>query len=303
MAAKESFRVIDISNPSLPEDLGVLDMPHKSFTDLTVNGDFVFLLYDRGTRNDGELYVVDVSDPSNPVKMTELDLSGQPRNIAREGNTLYILTCKRLENGEVRGVVTVVDITNSSEPRISDHTIYPSRFVDQDSHMIYGLDVDNQLLCAGTAYTDLAFIDVSRTGDLKPFVSFETPGYARSVAVANQIAYVADGNLQIIDVKNPLYPRHMGSLEIPEEAIAVEMSGHMAYVKDKFGNIHLVDVSDRFSVKILNSISGAFDFSVSGDILYILGYGAVFSIVDMTDPISPKNHCFNGFELGVPNGA
>ena len=45
-------------------------------------------------------------------------------------------------------------------------------------------------------------------------VGVSTPGYAGSVAVSGKYAYVADGDLQIVDIRNPAAPVLVGSVGV-----------------------------------------------------------------------------------------
>jgi hypothetical protein len=72
------------------------------------------------------------------------------------------------------------------------------------------------------------------SGELKlfPFAptlagSCDTPGFASSVAISGDNAYVADGGfgLQVIDISDPTTPTAAGSYNTPGEAYGVAISG------------------------------------------------------------------------------
>ncbi|RLC68440.1 MAG: hypothetical protein DRI52_09830 [Chloroflexi bacterium] len=64
---------------------------------------------------------------------------------------------------------------------------------------------------------------------------YGTPGYAWSVYVLNNYAYVADGyngGLRVIDVSNPTNPQEVGYYVTPDWAEDVYVSGYYACVAD-----------------------------------------------------------------------
>ena len=80
----------------------------------------------------------------------------------------------------------------------------------------------------------MQIIDVSNPQNPALVGSYDTPIYAYSVIVSNNIAYEADGysGLQIIDVSNPQNPALLGSYDTPGYASSVFVSNNIAYIAD-----------------------------------------------------------------------
>jgi hypothetical protein len=80
----------------------------------------------------------------------------------------------------------------------------------------------------------LRVIDVSDPAHPTEVGFYDTPGYARGVAVSGPYAYVADGGsgLRVIDVSDPAHPTEVGFYDTPGYAYGVAVSGPYAYVAD-----------------------------------------------------------------------
>ncbi|NOY07491.1 MAG: hypothetical protein GXP33_01430 [Spirochaetes bacterium] len=94
------FQVVDISNPESPQLKGSIHL-NRYPTEMTINGTYVYALSQAGF-----LYIIDVSDASNPFieNIVNLSLSAFP-GIAIYGSTAYINT----HNG-----VTLLDLTGGN---------------------------------------------------------------------------------------------------------------------------------------------------------------------------------------------
>ena len=77
--------------------------------------------------------------------------------------------------------------------------------------------------------------------------NYNTPGFARRVAVAGDYAYVADesgGGLQVIDISDPTTPTLVGSLTTinPRD---IALAGEHAYIADYVVGLRVVDLQGR----------------------------------------------------------
>jgi hypothetical protein len=70
------LRVIDVSNPESPVELGALDTPGAS--QLEVVGDLAYVIYATSG-----LHVIDVSNPAFPLELGALDTPGYARGAVR----------------------------------------------------------------------------------------------------------------------------------------------------------------------------------------------------------------------------
>lgn len=122
-----------------------------------------------------------------------------------------------------------------------------------------------------------------------------TPGYAEAVAVAQSLAYVADGQggLQIIDISDPQSPCVLGSEDTDGYASGVSLLGRHCYVADGDQGLLIIDVGDPQTPSRLGSDSWihALDVSAdsSGDSIHVhIAAENWFIIDDATDSLFPS---------------
>jgi len=122
---------------------------------------------------------------------------------------------------------------------------------------------------------------------------YQTPGWAGSVAVNENTAYVAerDNGLHLIDITNPTTPAELSFYSTPVDAEDIVVAGNVAFVT--YNNaLHLIDVTNPASPAGLGAYATAGQpnsIEVVGNIAYVangLGGLRIFDIVNPTDPIS-----------------
>jgi hypothetical protein len=97
------LRIIDVSNPSSPTEVGFLDTPGWAYS-VAVSGSVAYV-----ADGDGGLRVIDVSDPSNPVELGFYDTPGSPGDIVIEAGYAYVA-----DGGS--GGLRVFDISSPGSP-------------------------------------------------------------------------------------------------------------------------------------------------------------------------------------------
>jgi len=105
---------------------------------------------------------------------------------------------------------------------------------------VYGVSGYHVYVAAGY-YKGLQVVDVSNPAKPKIIGSVDTPKKAHSLYVSGNHVYIAYRNpfgrltrrtdgLQVVDVSNPATPKIIGSVDMPEEANGVYVSGKHAYI-------------------------------------------------------------------------
>ncbi len=156
---------------------------------------------------------------------------------------------------------------------------------------------------ATTAYKDT----VNTTADwntvagelrLFPFVptlvgAYNTPGNATGVAVAGDLAFVADGSsgLQIIDISDPTNPTLAGTYNTLGHAYGIAVAGDLAFVADEDGGLRIIDISDPASPTLAgtyNTPGYAYGIAVAGDLAFVGDGSSGLQIIDISDPTHPS---------------
>ena len=139
----------------------------------------------------------------------------------------------------------------------------------------------------------------------------DTPGYAKAVAVANRLAYIADGTtgLKIFDVSEPSRPVLKGTFTVKSQSVVnVTVNGTLAYANASNyyeghqvlgGGTYVLDVKNPAAPRQLSYIKssgslGDIGCAVSGSRLFITSTGGNegeffcgLSMVDLTNPSAP----------------
>ena len=192
------LRIIDISTPTAPNEIGHYDTP--GYTEgVCVVGDYAYLADESAFR------IIDISDRHAPVELGSFGASGMV-SVAMDGDHAYVSTMDEL------GTVRVIDVSDPESPTQIGVIEIGADAIDIDVHDGYLFVVD----WGGTYFN--GGIHILTTGDATPYeVGSYTPmAFNAQAVVANGgCAYVASTNgLRVIDIENPLNPQEIGFLAI-----------------------------------------------------------------------------------------
>jgi hypothetical protein len=142
------FKIVDVSDPSVPVELGSL-ITSETF-DLTVRGNFAYLA-DGADFGDGGLRVVDVSDPTQPT-VTGQD-TGCPYAgglfVSADGNTAYI-ACEADAN--YNNALRIVDTSDRTQPALLGTIALPGDAVLPDYNAAHAVAVIGAMAYVGNEY-------------------------------------------------------------------------------------------------------------------------------------------------------
>jgi hypothetical protein len=116
-------------------------------------------------------------------------------------------------------------------------------------------------------------------------------GAGEGVAVANGVAYVADGSagLVTVDVSTPSAPVVLGTIPTPHYARSVAVSGTTAFVGEVVRGLNTYDVSDPTNPALAGGVDLPTDanaVSIAGGFAYVANAAAGLRVVDVTPPTS-----------------
>ncbi len=124
--------------------------------------------------------------------------------------------------------------------------------------------------------------------------ALDTPGTASDVAIAGELAFIADSEsgIRIIDISTPAEPDEIGVLDTDGAAYAVAVAGELAFVADGFGGLRIIDVSDPAHPRETGSFAPErslfTDVAVAGDYAYAADVMNGLRIIDVSDPENPE---------------
>ena len=273
--AAYGLQVIDISDPTLPQQVAVHDTSSPA-SDVTVLGDRAFLA-------DGcyGLQVLDVSNPATPRWLGGYDTSGQAKAVAVSGDYAY------LADGEEG--LQVIDISNPTSPQrvctvtnmLNAHAVA----VSGSYAFVAGSWFEGTNRLAG-----FRVIDISDPAEPQPVGGYDTSGDVHAVAVSGHYAYVAEGHgpdadgLYTIDISSPANPRWVGFHDTQYEPSDVAVAGRYAYLVSwvsttlTFSALEVFDVSDPANPQPLAATDiGGVAVALSGHTAYVVYLGGAMA--------------------------
>ena len=214
-SAEQGLRVIDISNPALPREVGSLFTPGQARS-IVVRGDIAFIA--DGTEG---LRVIDISSPTSPREIGSQNTPGSAVDLFIEGNHAYVADG---EDG-----LRIIDISNPASPRNAGSL--------KSLRSTEGVHVQGELAFVNDA-TGLRVVDVSNPPSPKRLGFLSLPGGGRrGISAQGDHVFVgsAGGVLRVIDISDPAFPREVGSVERLESAGGIVLEGDLAYVAYQSG--------------------------------------------------------------------
>jgi len=191
------LRVIDVTNPSAPQEVSMLLTGGESRAVLRT-GDYAYI-----ADSDSGLVVIDVSDPENPTKVAALSMFNYANDITISGDVLYLV------NGRSLGII---DISEPENPQVMGTYEAP---VNANCVSVS----DNIAYIADAQY--LHVVDVSSPDNPDSLNVIEIPGQIGGVDTYDDRVYLTHYNweahlstLRIFDFADPQDPIEIGLTEV-----------------------------------------------------------------------------------------
>jgi len=189
---------------------------------------------------DGGLFALDLSDPSNPVELSFIDLIDS-QHLAINGDRAYIATTGVSGNGWI-------DVVDISDPSATQHI--GGIFWPRPDPPKYAIDADGNTVVIADQ-NGLLVLDVS--DPLNPYeVGRWNHPEARDVtlvgdhAVMTFAAWANPGELgvTVVDLSDPTSPTPVGRWDAPSEVLSVAEYGGAVAVGTESNGVFLIDIED-----------------------------------------------------------
>jgi hypothetical protein len=277
------LQIVDVSDPTSPEDMGRLAIPAEDFTTefiaVHVVGNLAYLKASSVNGSPG-LRIVNVSDPAAPYMVNSLGLYGQ-----NYGLGLFVADGYVYVSDENYGLY-VADVSPTASPG------FISSYVEQDFYPD-AVAATGDYAYVLDDYFGLRVMDVTTTPAPTLLGTADLPGTSPKLVLEGNLAYVADyaGGLQIVDVTDPSSPGVIGSVAPPGDQNDVAVQGTLAYLASPTMGLQIVDVSDptapfqRGSVNPPGTTRGV---AVDGDHAYLACMFNGLQVADISNPDAPS---------------
>jgi hypothetical protein len=280
VATTSGLQVLDISNPLQPAIMGSYKTKTQVTYALTKERNLVYL----STQDEGIL-IIDISIPSNPIKVGNYVPPSEIENLAIRGRYAYIVT----RNDGLR----IIDIANPATP--------------VEIGFMENLERVRDITIKGDyAYVPfrqgLAIIDI--TNPYKPSIvkQYDITGNIEKINLAGDYVYLSGGGdgLWIVDISNPNLSNkiyHYGGLYY--ETKGIDIQGDYTYVAaDRLRILNTANPMALTEVGFYTEESlNPSDVAVSGNLAYIANLSGGLLVVDVTNPSKPVK--IGSYELPV----
>ncbi len=241
---------------------------------LTISGNYAYIL---SQENNKQLVIYDISNISNPVLKSSVNLQCVAYSIKIKGNYAYV--------GDSCSKLTVYDISDLSNVNRVASINVGSWVPDLEiyANYVYLLDPNN---------TQVKIYDITNPLSPNNLGSFSTNSPDYHIQVSGSSAYIYNDNvdnINIYDLTNPTAPALVG--QIPSQGNnKVKLSGSLLYLADASATLSIYDISVPSNPTLINQSSLNFaspgGVEISNNILYLL-FNESIRAYDLYSPTNP----------------
>lgn len=243
------LRVLDVSDPTTPKEIAYLETPVDT-TDLTVDGDYVYVLGKRGPNDPRRLQVFDASDPANVHEVAHFEIPAYASRLQVTDGYAYVAE----HTGPTPGWLKVFDATRPTDLVMVGHyeglewgSIGLGVFPSSDyAYMVTtnpgggGGWLQVVDIADPTSPTTVGVADVLKQGVVRR-VAFEQSGNYVYLAYGRSGLHIVSG-LQIVDISDPTNPVEAGHYYTQSSArnVAVSATGEYVYLVESGAELSLL---------------------------------------------------------------
>lgn len=322
--------VLDVRHADQPELIGSLSLP-VVLSKLAYAEDHLFLVGHDNTDDpalaNGRFAVVDVSDPTAPAFVTQIDLPGFPKRVTVKQDRAYVTWINQLADGRwISGGLAILDVHDPSAPvilttgdiaevpagvRVRGNLAYltagsadggrliildvqdPAAPVRLTSYPVYGDDVvldGNLAYCVSSTFS---VVDVSDPTAPVTLGSTQEPIYVTGAALSDETVIASWYNgLATFDVSDPTHPTLVGKYTTLQQWLGVALQGARAFVPARDlagGGLQVIDVSTPSQVQPISSfdLTGLPVTGGQSSDYVVLTRPHDMAVLDVSDPTAP----------------
>lgn len=264
------LRVIDISNPSNPVEIGYYIYPEYAWA-IAVLGLYAYVVDNRIG-----LWIIDISNPSNPQGVACDTLPDYARKVSVSSTYAYV--------ADYYGGLRIVDISEPSLPQEVGYYDSPGRAC--------GVAVIDTFAYVADHWSGLKICNISDPANPIEVGGCGTPSDALDVKVSGDYAYVANWvcGLRIIDISNPSSCYEIGYYDTPGSASNLVLDDTLVYIADRGAGLRIVNVSNPsnpIEIGFYVTPGLVLDVAVSDPYAYVTDWTCGMKIINISNPSSP----------------
>lgn len=227
-AGTSGLQVLNISNPASPVLLGAYDST-GSARDVAVSGTTAYV-----ANSTSGLQLISVANPASPGLLGSYDTPGSARGVALRGTTAYV--------ADGTSGLQILNVSNPASPTLLGTYDTPGS--------AEAVAVSGTVAYVADGPWGLQILNVSNPASPTLLGSF-APATATGIAIFGTTVLLANGvaGLEAFDVSNPASAMFLGTYDTPGNALAVAVSGGLAYVADGSSGLQIMELmQNRFDL-------------------------------------------------------
>lgn len=224
------------------------------------------------------LVVFDISDPSAPQQVSQLDLDGKALKLFLYFDMLYVA-------GDYGGL-HVIDVSDPTNPTLR---VQPPELRGSD---VYDAYIDDETLYVATYDGNLGIgaLDGRLPGEI---ALFPLDGNPWSLVAQENLCYLAaaNGGLHVVDTGDPETPQTVSHIDTEDEARDVLVRDGTAFIADHSNGLLIYDVAAPETPSLLGHVltgDKAHHVFLYGNIAFIASGTEGLVLVDVADPTTPE---------------
>ncbi|MBI2597071.1 VCBS repeat-containing protein [Candidatus Daviesbacteria bacterium] len=293
VGGKSNLVVFDVSNPTNPTQLNYPSnfLIYTNPSSMYVQGKYAYV----GTQTNTGFYIIDISNPSNPVVAYQSGSFGTNTSVFVQGGYAYL--------GSDAGTLRIIDVSNAASSTLVGST------TSGVSGAIYGVYVSGRYAyVTSNSNNSLSIFDVSNAASPTNVGSTSTSlSSPRGIFVQGRYAYVtsnSNNSLVVFDVSSPSTPINVGSVTSSSPQ-SVFVQGRYAYAGG--GNFGIFDLGGAYIQQletggIETSTLGVTSNAIIGNDLNIVGGLSVGRGAEITGPVSFLSNSLAGGVFSFSSG-
>ena len=286
-ASNWGFEIFSLTEPANPVRIGEIVTPGRAQS-VVVDGDTAYVA-------DGAagVHVIDIAVPTTPSLIKTLGGFIDARKVQIADGNLYVLD-------RTRGMLVYNqhDVRNVQTPR-------PRRFFRTGGTPINVVIHDDTVYLSDDKH-GLYILEPSPFGnfDFRSIVPILAAAYAIQETKDMAYAYVASGNLTLVDVTDIQNPETDFRLNTPGLSTGIQLRNNIVYLTDQQAGLHIMDVRNPQQPQRISShptFGNATDIVIHETLAYVADGKGGIQTIDVSTPESPEwlhHHAFGGTVYG-----
>jgi len=267
--------IIDINEPSVPTILSQYTTIYPC-VDICANNQFAFIVIhyeDIGPTTIEKIEVVDISDPTNPIYVSDFTLPSGGRTLSTINNIVYIGTYAGLfvydiSDPNIFVQIDWIDVGNVNDLKFHNDLLY---FDGRDG---------------------LSIIDYSDPSNNHLLVTYDDLDFKDSEIIGNTLYGAFNSFLRVIDITDPLNAFQVHYYITIENCNSVAATENIVYINSSHYCFNIIDVTDSENPYLFNYYDVESNvIAKSPNDLFMLVYGNCYDglhFYDMTDAAAPE---------------